>query len=151
MKSARIKGNAIEKENARLVEKLNEINSRKPQSKLPFIPKHKKTMANSIGFKNRRNTSFGTGFLSKPIRPLVDTGIDGFQPAISLHKPILAQSKENLLLGQTSKGRLFSKNDKPRLMEEIDRERRENSLRRKHLQMQKIKEEAASVKDSANL
>ena len=48
-------------------------------------------------------------------------------------KPILVQSKENLLLGQTSSRRLFYDNDKPRLMEEVDRERRENSLRMKHM------------------
>ena len=134
LKSARIKGNAIQKENARLVEKLNEINSRKPSSKLPFIPRNnKKLLGNSMGFNARRNPNFGSGALVKPIRHIVDTRRDGFQAAISLTKPILVQSKENLLLGQTSSRRLFYDNDKPRLMEEVDRERREIFLRMKHM------------------
>jgi hypothetical protein len=101
---------------------------------LPFNPKNnKKLLANSMGFNTRRNSNFGTGILNKPIRHVVDTRRDGFQPAISLTKPILVQSKENLLLGQTSSRGLFYEHDKPRLMEDIDREKRENSLRRKHM------------------
>ena len=98
--SARIKGNPVQRENARLYETINKIGTRKPQIKMPFsytknLPKVKKTMANSMGFNTRRTKPTYQYSPREPrihnIRSKIDNKRD--RSRANLAKPILSKSK----------------------------------------------------------
>lgn len=77
-----------------------------------------------MGFNKRRHTlnyiKNPANPLRLPVRPIINTNKEGSPPPINLNKPILSQSKRNLLANNSSK---FFQSASKLLMEDLDKEK----------------------------